>query len=226
MLQTTSWHAQSVTKTHTLECGADGVHGQRIICAQGWTVMFRTSGGTTQCNLHDSANIISIKTPFGKQLPGHITTAHYTSPCCKWVLYSSWTACPSPCYWTGTWGPSCSKNVLPQHLCTVNRMLGVVLIHCHWFIHINRCVCVFMTCFTSYVTLVDPWNVGMCVCVCVCIYTCVSIYVCIYVRMHALTYVQLCSIRQLHVSFKNRPSWGHKIQCIHRNTYVCTYTNT
>ena len=101
-------------------------------------------GGTTQCNLHDrQCKHHQHQTPFGKQLPGHITTAHYTSPCYKWVLHPSGTACPSPCYWTGTWGTYCSRTVLPQHLCTVYGMLGVVLIYRHWFVDINSDVFVY-----------------------------------------------------------------------------------
>jgi len=35
------------TVCHTLECEADGIDDQHIIRAQGWTVMFCTSCGTT-----------------------------------------------------------------------------------------------------------------------------------------------------------------------------------
>ena len=191
-------------------------------------------------SMTDSANIISIKTPLGKQLSGHITTAHYTSPGYEWahILHelhihllvteqeheghlAAKLSCPSTCaqctecwgsYWYTTAGLQISTLVC---LC-IHDLLHILLL----------------------VTLVDPWNVGMCVCTCVSMYVCMYVcictyicmymcmYVCMYVFMHAITYVQLCSVRQLHISFKNQPSWGHKIHRIHRNTYARTYTKT
>jgi len=80
------------------------------------------------------------------------------------------------------------------------------------------CVCVFMTCSTSYVTLVDPWNVGMCVCVYLCVYD-LHTYVCMHAYMHLRMYNYVRYYSYMFHS-KNQPSWGHKIQCIHRNTYT------
>jgi nuclear pore complex protein Nup62 len=57
-----------------------------------------------------------------------------------------------------------------------------------------------MTCSTSYClydTLMDPWNVYICICmyVCICIYVCMYVYVCMHVIlcMYVIcTYVYVC----------------------------------
>jgi hypothetical protein len=66
----------------------------------------------------DSANL-SRPRPESSCQDIYITTTHHTSPCYIWAPHPSGTAHPSACYWTETWGTSCSTTVLPQHhLCT------------------------------------------------------------------------------------------------------------
>jgi len=134
----------------------------------------------------DSANIIGIKTLFGKQLPGHITTAHYTSPCYKWVLHPSGTACPSPCYWTGTWGISCSKTVLTQHLCSVRNVGGRTNIPPLVRRYQPMCLCIHDLLHILCDTGGSMECTHVCVCVYLCVYVCtdVCMYVCIHLRMY------------------------------------------
>jgi len=85
----------------------------------------------------------------------------------------------------------------------VKMIYNTVFVKCVYYFTLQ--ICVFVTCSTScyvYDTLMDPWNVCMCVCMCVyvCMYVCMCVFVCVcmhvcvcmYACMHACMCVCVC----------------------------------
>jgi hypothetical protein len=168
---------------YTLECAAYSIDDQYVICAQGWTVMFRTLRRTPQCNLPDrQCEHYQHQHPVRKAVARtyHNRTLHIT------LLQrgpTSFRNCASIFLLL-------NRNVrdilqqnhpTPAPVHTVYGMLGVVLIYRCWFVDINPGVFVYSW-LAPHSIVCDTGRSMECrhVCVCVCVYVCryVRTYVC------------------------------------------------